>query len=102
MDAVISISEVVEKWEKPEGELEICATLESWYDRAAQQLTLQVGSSAHLMPGARPVPLSWLPAPETIREHAPRIEATEIARDVFHRWVSRVRRAVQQHTTAPA
>ncbi len=101
MEAVISISEVVEKHETPEGELETCATLEARYDRAQQQLVVELGSHVQRAKDARRTSPPWLPAGETIREHVPREEATEVARDIFHRWAARVRQAVPIRPSEP-
>ena len=94
MEPVISISEVVEKRESADGVWEVCATIESRYDKAQHLLTAQLesylqreGDAAHQHP-------AWLPAAETLREHVDRSEASDLARDIFHRWVRRVRQSV--------
>lgn len=100
MESVISISEVVDKQPSSNGELEICATLESTYDKVGQQLTVRLGCHAQQAQDARRVSMAWLPAEETLREHVGREEASDVARDIFHRWAERVRHAVPQ--PAPA
>jgi hypothetical protein len=94
MESVISISEVVEKQPSPNGILEVCATLESTYDKAAQQLTALLGCHVQEALGARRLAGPWLPAAETLREHVAREEASDVARDMFHRWAERVRHCV--------
>jgi hypothetical protein len=94
MESVISISEVVDKQQSPNGELEICATLESTYDKAAQRLVARLGCHVQQAPDARHIPMAWLPAGETVREQVDRDEASDLARDIFHRWAERVRHCV--------
>lgn len=101
MEPIISISEVVEKRETPGGMLGVCATIESSYDKSKHQLIAQLGSyiqpehsADHLHPG-------WLPAPETLREQVDKDEASDLARDMFHRWVRRVRTSVPQTNLLP-
>ena len=38
----------------------------------------------------------WLPKPQEAREGVDPAEATDLARDLFHRWVGKVRAAVAQ------
>lgn len=94
MESVISISEVVDKQESPSGMLEICATLESTYDKATHELIARLGSHVQQDKDARRLTLPWLPAAETLREHVGREEASDVARDMFHRWTERVRHCV--------
>jgi hypothetical protein len=93
MESVISISEVVGTRESPLGIVEVCATVESSYDRVPSQLVARLDACVQTTQGTKLRP-QWLPAAETLREHLARADASEVARDMFHRWVRRVRETI--------
>jgi hypothetical protein len=101
MKTVISISEVVETASDWRGEWEVCASADATYDETNSVLIV------HLKSFSRPVetrsepeiPLpDWMPAGETVRERVSLEEAVEVAKDIFHRWVTRIRRCILSTT----
>ena len=94
MESVISISEVVDTRVNHTGPVEICAAIQGAYDRARSQLVAQLDSYLQQPPLTERYRPKWLPAAETLREHVPKDEAAEVARDMFHGWVRRVRKAI--------
>lgn len=101
MEPVISISEVVEKREMPGGMVEVCAVIESTFDKAQQQLVAQLGSHLQQSNATTHLRPRWLPADQTLREHVARAEASDVARDMFHRWVRRVRQTIPNADPLP-
>ncbi len=93
----ISLSEIVERIQTPEGTLEITAACDADYNAPAHELCVQLSCFAcpeDLTDDRRHRTLDWLPAPESVREHVEREEAREQAREIFASWVRRVRQAV--------
>lgn len=96
MKNVISISEVVGSREESGSTTEIVATADAVFDEGKSELVTRVGSFL------RPVDLchkehhftaDWLPRSETIREGVSLDEAVPLAKEIFHRWVLKVRQA---------
>ncbi len=91
----MSIEEIIGTIE--DGRTQVCATAETAYEPAAGEVTVAleaftrrvIASDADL-----PAPRSWLPKAERVREHLAQDEVDAFARDVFHRWVRKVRAAV--------
>ena len=96
MKRIIDTSEALGPVETPQGSLELCATAEASYDEEAGRLVVQLGAFL------RPIGLlvkeqhsraNWLPENETIKESVAREECHEVAREIFQRWVRKVREA---------
>ena len=85
-----------------DGDLQVCATADAEYDRAAERIAVTLGAftrkssttgaDAHL-------PQPWLPPDERVTEHLPRDEADDFVKDVFHSWVKKVRASVPHEET---
>lgn len=96
MKRVIDMSEVLGTVEGPEGAFELCAAADAGFDEGAGRLVVKL--EAFLRPAGylakeRHFGADWLPANETVTESVAREEGREVAREVFHRWVRRVREA---------
>lgn len=96
MKKVISISEAIERisWEK--GTAELCANAEASFDQSKNQVVVALDSFISPVDITAPdqqLRASWLPAAEVVRVSADSGEAAEIARDIFHNWVKRLRAA---------
>ena len=97
MKRVIDTSEVLGMVETPEGSSEVCASADAGYDEAAGRLVVKLEAflrPAGLLVKERHFRTDWLPASETITESVTREESPEVAREIFHRWVRKVREAV--------
>ena len=76
---------------------DVFAEAHAGYDAPTKILTVTLAS--YLMPdnvarlNERTVP-EWLPAKQVDREHVDADEASDLAKDVFQRWCSKVARAV--------
>ncbi|MEO6739820.1 MAG: hypothetical protein ABIP20_06185 [Chthoniobacteraceae bacterium] len=84
-------------------EYEVFATGHASYDATAGALTVTLDSYLH------PVDIThleekivppWLPPKQVDREHVDSTEASDLARDVFHRWCDKVHRCIPQPLTA--
>ena len=94
MKRVISTSEVVGKVELPEGDAEVCALADAAFDEAAGQLTVKLEAFLRpvgLLVKERHFRKDWLPDNQIITESVGAEECGEMARDIFHRWVRKVR-----------
>jgi hypothetical protein len=97
MKRIIDTNEVLGTVETPQGTCEVCATADANYDESAQKLSVVLDSylrTTDLLTKEQRVTAGWLPAPEMVREHVGVEEAHEVARDIFHRWVRKVKEAV--------
>ena len=89
---VISISEIVQVIEHLNRE--VCATAEANYDEGSGCLVIELDSFVRpidLLHAEQRLRPAWLPTSETIRERMDISEAGSAAKEIFRRWVSRVR-----------
>ena len=95
MAKLVSKSEIIGTVE--DGAVEVCATAEAEFDESAAQLRLTLDAfarSTDIRSRERHTRPSFLPPPETLREHVGRDEASELTADAFRRWVRRVRQSI--------
>ena len=96
MKRIIDTSEVLGKVEVPEGTCELCASADAGYDEGAGRLEVKLEAFLRpmdLLVKERHFSAVWLPKNETVTESVAREESHEVARDIFHRWVRKVRDA---------
>lgn len=94
MKRVIDSSEVLGTVATADGECELCAEAAANYDDKARQLVViltAVLRTTDLRTPERCLTPVWLPAPEVIRESVDSSEGHDVARDIFHRWVRKLR-----------
>ena len=96
MKRVIDTSEILGTIDFKGGEWEICAVAEAGYDSVNQKLNVKLdvflrfhGVTAKEIK-ERP---EWLPHPKIISEPVSIGGASEVARDIFHTWVRKIRAA---------
>jgi len=97
MKRVIDTSEVLGTVETPQGTCEVCAAADAQYDEDAARLVVKLDAylrTTDLRTKEQQFAAGWLPKPETVREGVGPDETVEMARDIFHHWVRRVREAV--------
>lgn len=97
MKRVIDTSEVLGVVETPEGVREVCASADASYDEETALLAVALDAflrSTDLLSKERRSPADWLPKSEMVRESVGPDETVEMARDIFQRWVRKVRNAV--------
>lgn len=96
MKRVIDTSEVLGLVETPQGACEVCVSADAQYDDGAGRLVVKLDSflrTTNLRAKEKHFPASWLPKTETVTESASPDETVEMAREIFHRWVRKVREA---------
>jgi hypothetical protein len=94
MKHVIDISEVVGNVDMPEGECEVCASAVAQYDEEAGRLVTNLDSflrTTDLRKKERRLTAEWLPRPQTVTEGVGPEETIDVAKEVFQRWVAKVR-----------
>ena len=97
MKRVIDTSEVLGVVETSEGAREVCASADASYDEETARLVVNLDAflrTTDLLSKEKRSSADWLPKPQTVRESVGPDEAVEMARDIFHRWVRKVRDAV--------
>ena len=96
MKQIVDTSEILGTMELPEGIHEVCASARAAYDESAKWLVVNLDCflrAADIRTKEKTLTVDWLPKPETLTESASLEEAVEAARDIFHRWVRKVRQA---------
>ena len=96
MKRIIDTIEALGNVETPDGPYEVCASADAGYDEAAARLVVTLDSflrTTDLRKKERHLRADWLPKPVTITEAAGPEEGVDLARDIFHRWVRKVREA---------
>ena len=99
MKRVIETREILGTVETPEGICEVCASANAGFDEDAGRLVLRL--EAFLRPAGwlkkeRHFRADWLPADKTVTESVAGEESGEMAREIFHGWVRKVREAAPQ------
>jgi hypothetical protein len=103
MRKVLSISEIVQDLDLEVEPKELCATAEADYDERKSMLVMKVDAFVRQVHHAGPDESTrpdWLPAAEILREGVSSEEASDLARDIFHRWTKKVREAAEVQKTA--
>ena len=96
MKTILSTSEIIGFVAQDENELEICAIAQASFDEGKSQMVVKLDSFVRPVDNHSPQKPGcpcWLPKKQTAREIVPRSEALELARDIFHSWVGRVRQS---------
>ena len=96
MKGVIDTSEVLGTVDLPEGTCELCAAADARYDAEARRLSVQLTSflrTTDLRTKEKRFSAPWLPKEETITESVSLEESVDVAREIFQRWVRKVRAA---------
>ena len=93
----IDISEIVGSVKREDREIEVCAAAQGAYDDAQQQL--EVTLDAFLRPvdlcrKEERLPAAWLPKRQTLRERVPWEESSLMMKEIFQRWVGKVRQSI--------
>jgi hypothetical protein len=94
MKRVIDTSEVLGTVEMPEGPCEICVSADAHYDESAARLIVHLDAflrTTDLRTKERRLSADWLPKMENVTESAGPDDTVALAKDIFHRWVKKVR-----------
>jgi hypothetical protein len=96
MKRVIDTSEVLGTVETPEGTCELGASADAGFDEAAGRLVVKLEAflrPAEFLAKERHFRAKWLPDNETVTETVAHEECHDVAREIFNRWVRKVREA---------
>ena len=102
MKRVIDTSEVLGTVEHPEGICEVCAAADANYDEKTNRLVVRLTSflrTTDLRSKQNHFTTGWLPRSETETEAMGPDDAIAAAREIFHRWVAKVRQTAPQHNS---
>jgi hypothetical protein len=94
MKRVIDTSEVLGTVELPQGTCEVCASADANFDEETGRLAVKLEAFLRpkdLLVKERHFRADWLPKNEAVTESVAREECHEVAREIFHRWVRKVR-----------
>ena len=97
MKRIISTSEIIGLFTRDDQEFEVCATAEADFDDESSQLFLELDSfirPVDIRSRENRLPAGWLPKKQGLRESVSQDEAVALAKEIFHRWVGKVRQAV--------
>ncbi len=97
VNQILSTIEIVEVLPQELRECEVCATAEASYDETGSKLTVDLDSFlrvADIRVKEVHDSASWLPPKQIVQESVSRREARDVAEDIFHRWVGKVRRSI--------
>ena len=98
MKKVLSTSEIVQNLDPEAEPKELCAAADADYDEPNSTLVIKLDAFVRQVHHAGPDVCTrpeWLPKSETLREVVAPDEATDMARDIFHRWTKKVRESVE-------
>jgi hypothetical protein len=96
MRRIIDTSETLGTVEVPEGQCEVCVSADATFDESAGRLTVTLDAflrPADFLAKERHFRASWLPKNESLTESVTPEECHEVAREIFRRWVRKVREA---------
>jgi hypothetical protein len=99
MKRIIDISEVLGTVEMPQGVCDVCASADAVFDEGAGRLVVKLEAFLRpmdLLLKERHFRADWLPESKTVNESVAREECHDVAREIFHRWVRKVREAAPQ------
>ena len=97
MKRLISSSEIIGLFTRDDHEFEVCATGEANFDEGKSELIIELDNFI------RPVDLrakeahlsaDWLPRKLALKESVSQDEAVDLAKDIFQRWVGKVRQSI--------
>jgi len=97
MKRIIATSEIIGSFTRDEREFEVCAIAEANFDESKSQLVVALDSflrPVNLCAKEKHLLADWLPKKQNVNESVSPGEAPELAKDIFHRWVGKVRRSV--------
>jgi hypothetical protein len=102
MRHIISINEILDTPRVDDEVCELLASAEAFYDDAQSQVAVEL--EAGLRPRDSRTVLNqtvaeWPARKETVKESVPRMEARLAAREIFNRWVRKLREQAHQPST---
>ena len=97
MKRIISTSEIIGSFTRGEHQFEVCATAEANFDEAKSQMKLELDSfirPVDIRAKEKHLAADWLPKKQSLTEAVSQDEAVALAKEIFDRWVGKVRQSV--------
>jgi hypothetical protein len=97
MKKIISSTAIIAPIVKDGRAFEVCATAEGNFDERQSQLVLELDSLIRPVgrfPGKPLLEEQWLPHKQKVTESVSVDDASDLAREIFHRWSRTVRQAI--------
>ena len=97
MKRLISSSEIIGLSTREDHEFEVCATGEANFDETKSELIIELDNfirPVDLRAKEAHLPADWLPRKRALQESVSQDEAVDLAKDIFHRWVGKVRQSI--------
>ena len=94
MNEILETREILGTLQLPEGECELVASATAEYSEGSANLVVHLEAAIARRAGGSDtarVIADWLPTNQTVSEFVPIDEAGEVARDIFRKWVRKVR-----------
>jgi len=94
MKRIIDTSEVLGTVETPEGLCELCASGDASFEEDPGRLVVRLEAflrPTDLLVKERHFRADWLPENATVTESVGHEECHEVAREIFHHWVRKLR-----------
>jgi hypothetical protein len=92
MKRVIDSTEVLGTVETATGVCSLCAAADAKFDDSAGKMVVALHAFLRPVEVSQKVPsVDWLPADETVSMSVDMTDAWDAAKEIFHRWVHRVR-----------
>lgn len=93
-------SEIIETLHDGDRETEVVAVIEAQHDAETGKLNARLDAFLRDVNQRGPDPEhrpAWLPHPQQAVEGVSAADSTALARELFHRWVGKVREALRAH-----
>ena len=94
MNEILDTREILGIVQLPEGECELIASAAAEYAEGSGNLLVRLAAAVrcrNATSNASAISPEWLPKRQTVSEFVSIEEAGEVARDIFRRWVRKVR-----------
>ena len=97
MKRLISSSEIIGLFTREDHEFEVCAAGEANFDEGKSELIIELDNfirPVDLRAKEAHLPADWLPRKRALKESVSQDEAVDLAKDIFQRWVGKVRQSI--------
>ena len=97
MRTIYSSNQIIGGFTQGKKEFEACATAEAQFDEERSLLVMELDSFVRpvdLVSKEKHFQAEWLPKTQIVKETVSAEEAPDLTREIFHRWVHKIRQAM--------